>query len=240
MTGLYAIPSSSISWFIGCLGALVFGIKTFLRYRASHNELTKYVTWFSLLIALSLALFSVPSLFTLNPHTLLNIDLVGEAFFYLSLVFEAAIMWSLILRPYCPMRVLSIPVAIVSLAAWLYAIPHARLLVMNNFITGVNPTFTTWATAVLMIALFVPVGAYFLRQAPRQIGNKAILTSAVVGMVYLGTGLIAAGFEIITGELMTRTSVIGYDIFFTILLTAALWPRPAGAKSPINLSVKSS
>jgi hypothetical protein len=102
---------------------------------------------------------------------------------------------------------------------------------MNNFITGTNPTFTNWATAVLMVGLFVPVGLYFLRQAPRQSGRKAVFTSAVVGMVYLGTGLIAGGFEIITGELMTRTSVIGYDIFFTILLVVALWPRTANAKS---------
>jgi hypothetical protein len=229
MTQFDAIPASSISWLIGATGALIFAVKSFLRYHYSRNELTSYTAWFSLMIGLSLALFSVPSFFTLNPHTLLNIDLVGEAFFYVGLIFEAAIMWCLILRSYWRMRLLTIPVGIIGLAAWLYAIPHARLLVMDNFITGTNPTFTNWATAVLMVGLFVPVGVYFLRQAPRQNGRKAVFTSAVVGMVYLGTGLIAGGFEIITGELMTRTSVIGYDIFFTILLMVALWPRPTGS-----------
>lgn len=229
MIQLDAIPASSISWLIGAAGALIFGVKSFLRYHYSHTELTKYTAWFSLTIGLALTLFSVPSFFTLNPRTLLNLALTGEAFFYVSLIFEAAIMWCLILRSYCRMRLLTIPVGIIGLAAWLYAIPHARILIMDNFITGTNPTFTNWSTATLMVGLFVPVGVYFLRQAPRQSGRKAVFTSAVVGMVYLGTSLIAGGFEVVTGELMTPTSVIGYDIFFTILLVVALWPRPANS-----------
>lgn len=238
MTQFNDIPASSISWLIGATGALVFGVKSFVRYHYSRNELTKYTAWFGLMIGLSLALFSVPSFFTLNPRILLNIDLVGEACFYVSLIFEAAIMWCLILRSYWRMRFLTVPVGIIGLAAWLYAVPHARLLVMNNFITGTNPTFTNWATAVLMISLFVPVGLYFLRQAPRQSGRKAALTSAVVGSVYIGTGLVAGGFEIITGELMTHTSVIGYDIFFVILLVVALWPRSANARLTVSTSQK--
>lgn len=231
-----AIPASSISWLIGATGALTFGIKSFVRYHYSRNELTRYTAWFSLMVGLALVLFSVPSFFTLDPRTLLNIDLVGEGLFYVGLIFEAAIMWCLILRSYWPMRWLTVPVGVIGLAAWLYAIPHARILVMNDFITGTNPTFTNWATAALMVGLFVPVGLYFLRQTPRQNGRKAVLTSAVVGLVYVGIGLVAGGFEIVTGELMTRTSVVGYDIFFTILLIVALWPRPGNTKPPLRTS----
>jgi len=233
MTQLNAIPASSISWLIGATGALIFGVKSFVRYHYSRNELTRHTAWFGLMVGLALALFSIPSFFTLDPRTLLNIDLVGEGLFYVGLIFEAAIMWCLILRSYWPMRWLTIPVGVIGLGAWLYAIPHARIIVLHNFITGTNPTPTNWATAVLMVGLFVPVGLYFLRQAPRQNGFKAISTSAIVGMVYVGTGLVAGGFEIITGELMTPTSVISYDIFFTILLVVALWPRQDRAQPSV-------
>lgn len=225
MTQLDAIPASSISWLIGAAGALVFGFKSLIRYRSSRTELTRYTTAFSLTIGAALSVFGLPSLFTLNPHTLFYFDLTGEAFIYLSLVFEAAIVWCLILRSYLSIYWLTVPTGLIGAAAWVYALPHATLQFDKDVITGTNPTPTSWATAFLLVALFVPVGVYFLRQAPRQSNFKGALRSAIVGLVYLGTGLIGGGFIVVTGELMTPTSVVGLDIFFTILLVAALWPH---------------
>jgi hypothetical protein len=95
-------------------------------------------------------------------------------------------------------------------------------------------------TAVLLIGLFGPVGVYFLRQAPGQAGFKAIFTSAAVGLTYLGIGFIGGGFEIVTSQMMTPGSVIGFAIFFIVLLVSAVWPRRASAKPPLQFPTASS
>jgi len=79
------------------------------------------------------------------------------------------------------------------------------------------------------------VGLYFFRAAPKQASSKAVITSAAFGLAYLGIGLIGGGFEIVTGQLMTRTSVISNTIFFSILLVGVIWPRRGGAKPSIKL-----
>lgn len=144
-------------------------------------------------------------------------------------------MWFLVLRPRFPTRFVTVPVGILGLAAWLYSLPHTKLLLANNFITFLNPRATALAIAVLMIGLFGPVGIYFLRQAPGQAGFKAIFTSVAVGLTYLGIGFIGGGFEIITSQMMTPASVISNTIFFSVLLVAAIWPRRLNAKPPLQL-----
>lgn len=235
MTPLNAIPVDSLSWLIGSAACLILGGKSFFRYRRSRDELTKYIAWFALVTGLELAAYSVPSFFTLNTGSLLALGLAGEAFFYGSMLAQAAIVWFLILRPRFSIYYLIIPTGVLGLAAWLYSLPHTKLILSNNFITFLNPRFSTIVIGVLLIGLFGPVGLYFLRSAPRQAGFKAIFNSLALGLAYLGIGLIGGGFEIVTGQIMTPTSMISNTIFFTILLIAAAWPRRANAKPPLHL-----
>lgn len=236
MTPLDHIPLSSISWFIGGVALLILGVKSLLGYRHSRVELSKYITWFALVVSVALLFFSVPSFFTLNLHTLLPIDMVGEGFFYGGMIAQAAIVWCLILRSRVPMYALTVPVGLISLASWLYALPRAHIFLSSkNFVTYLDPRFSTLVIAGLMIFLFMPVGIYFLRLAPRQTGFKAILNSVVFGMVYLGIGLINGGFEIATGQVMTHTSVFGITLFFIFLLIGAIWPRRPSPKPSVQI-----
>jgi hypothetical protein len=235
MTPLNVIPVDSFSWLIGSAACLVLGVKSFLRYRRSRDELTKYVAWFALVVGAALATFCVPSFFTLNTSTLLFWDLLGEGFFFGGMMAQAAIMWFLLLRPRFSAYFVTIPVGVVGLAAWLYSLPNTKMILTNNFITYLNPRATALAIALLMIGLFGPVGLYFLRSAPRQAGFKAIFTSATVGLAYLGIGLIGGGFEIVTSQMMTPKSVISNTIFFSVLLVAAIWPHRANARPPLQL-----
>jgi hypothetical protein len=210
---------------IGSAACLILGGKSFFRYRRSRDELSKYMAWFFLVIGVSLAAFSVPSLFTLNAGTLLVTGLAGEVFFYGGMMAQAAIVWFLMLRPRFPIYFVTVPVGIVGLASWLYSLSRTKVLVESNFITFLNPRASTLVIAILMIGLFVPVGLYFLREAPRQTDFKAKLNSVAVSLAYLGIGLIGGGFEIATGQIMTRTSVFSNTIFFSVLLIGVIWPR---------------
>lgn len=236
MTPLNDIPLSSISWLIGAVALLILGIKSLFGYRHSRIELSKYITWFSLIVSLALFFFSVPSFFTLNLNTLRPLDMIGEGFFYGGMISQAAIVWCLILRSRVPMYVLTIPAGLISLASWLYAIPHATIhFSSHNFITYLDPRFSTLVIAGLMIFLFVPVGVYFLRLAPRQSGFKAVMNSVVFGVVYLGIGLTNGGFEIATGQVMTPKSVYGITLFFIFLLIVAVWPRKPNRKPAVQV-----
>ncbi len=217
MTALTDIPIDSISFLIGALACLVLGGKSLSRYRRSRDQLSKYMAWFALLTGIALAMFSMPSFFTLNPTALLFWGVAGEFPFFGGMVAQAAIMWFLILRRRMSLYLLTVPVAIIGLAASIYATGHTELIVSDNFVTFLNPRFTTLTIAVLMLGLFGPVGVYFLRMAPQQTSFKAMLNAVSLSGAYLGVGVIGAGFEIITGQIMTRTSVISNTIFFTLL-----------------------
>lgn len=239
MTPLNAIPIDSFSWLIGSVAILILGIKSLLRYRRSQDELTKYISRFALVMGVTLAMFCVPSFFTLHTRTLLIWDLVGEGFFFGGMMAQAAMMWFLILRPRFSAYFVTVPVGLVGLLAWLYALPYTKLVLANNFIYFLNPRLSTVVTAMLLIGLFGPVGAYFLRSAPRQMGFKAKFTSVAVGLTYLGIGLIGGGFEIVTGQMMTPSSVTSFTIFFSVLLVAAIWPRRSSTKSSLQLPTAS-
>jgi hypothetical protein len=236
MTALTDIPIDSISWQIGAAACLVLGFKSLTRYRRSRDELSKYMAWFALLTGIALAMFGFPSLFTLDTGTLLVWGLAGEFFFFGGMVAQAAIMWSLILRGRIPLYLITVPVAMLGLAASVYAVPHTELVLSNDFVTFFNPRFTTLVIAVLMFGLFAPVGLYLLRMAPRQDSFKSMLTSLGLSVAYLGIGIIGGGFEIVTGQIMTRASMPSNTLFFTFLLVAVLWPRRADAKPPLRLA----
>lgn len=236
MIALGDVPISSSSWLVGAVALLILGVKSLLGYRRSRVQLSKYITWFALLICASLFCFSIPAFFTLDMHTMLTFDLIGEGFFYASMVAQAAIVWFLMLRTRTSAYILTVPVALIGLAAWLYAIPRSTTQYLrHDFITYQDPRLSTLAIALLIIALFVPVGIYFLRLAPRQTGFKARLNSVIFGIVYIGIGLVNGGFELVTGQMMTTTSVYGIILFFIFLLIAALWPRRAGAKPSVQI-----
>lgn len=234
------IPLSSFSWFIGALGIFVMGVKSLQSYRRSRVELSKYISWFGLVVGLALFFFSVPSFFTANIHILFKFDVIGEALFYASMIAQAAIVWCLILRSRLSVYALTVPVGIISFVSWVYAARHARVYFSaKNFITYLDPRFSTLVIAFLMIFLFVPVGIYFLSLASKQSNFKAKLNSIGLGLVYVGIGLINGGFEIATGQVMTRTSALGISLFFTILLIISLWPRRAGKPTVQILSAAS-
>lgn len=236
MTALTDLPLDSISWQIGAVACLALGFKSLGRYRRSRDQLSKYMAWFALLTGIALAMFGFPSWFTLDTAALLVWGLVGEFFFFGGMVAQAAIMWFLILRGRVSIYLITVPAAIIGLAASLYAVPHTELVLENNFVTFFNPRFTTLAIAVLMFGLFAPVGVYLLKMVPEQDSFKSMLTSIGLSAAYLGIGLIGGGFEIVTGQIMTRASMPSNTLFFTFLLVAVLWPRRADAKNPLQLS----
>jgi hypothetical protein len=240
MTPLNAIPIDSISWLIGSAAVLILGGRSFLSYRHSRDELSKYMAWFALVMSAALAALSVPSFFTLDIGTLCAWVLVGEGFFYVSMIAQAAMMWFLFLRPRFPAWFVTVPVGIMGLLSWMYSLPGTYVLLTHNFMAFFNPRISTIVMAVLLIGLLGPVGLYFLRSAPRQTGFKAIFTSVALGLAYLGSGLTGGGFEIVTGQVMTPTSIIGFTIFFSVLLIAMIWPRRASAKPPMQLPTASS
>jgi hypothetical protein len=235
MTPLSEIPTDAISFLIGAAACLVLGGKSWLHFHRSRDDLSRYMAWFALLTGIALAMFSVPSFFTLNESVLLFWGVAGEFPFFAAMVAQAAIMWFLIIRPRFPVYYLIVPVAILGLAAAIYAVPYTQLTVEPNFILFQNPRFTALIIAALMLGLFGPVGIYFLKMAPRQDGFKSMLNAVSLSVVYLGVGVAGAGFEIIAGSIMTHFSVVTNTIFFSFFLLGVLWPRRADARLPLAL-----
>jgi len=224
VTSLSDIPINSFCWLLGAITLFVLAIKSLVGYRKSRGQLAKYMAWFGFVFGISLITFSVPSLFSLDPGTLRTSYIIGEFFFYIGMVTQAAIMWCLVLRRYFSIYYVTVPVATLVLAAWLYDIPRVRLSLAHNFITYYDPRPIPWAIIMLMIGLFVPVGAYFIRAASRQIGPKATVTSFVLGMMYVGIGLSTGSEELVTGQIISPASAIVNILISAMLLIALVMP----------------
>jgi hypothetical protein len=232
MTAVSDIPISSFTWLLGSAAVLVLGVKSLQSYRRSRTELLKYAAWFAIMIGISLTFFSLPSLFTLNPAVLLKWDLAGEVLYYGSMVVQAAMVWLLILRRYMSVYAATVPVALLCLSSWIYAIPRARVVASPDFVDYLDPRFSTFVMGGLLLVLFLPVGIYFLRLAPSQHGTKSVLNSLIFGLTYIGVGLTTGLIEIITGKIINRTTAPGLIVFFVALLVIALWPRRGSGAAP--------
>jgi len=219
------IPLNSIVWLLGSIACFTLSYRSFVSHRLSSNELSKYLVWFGLLMGCGQAWLAIPGFFTLDPHILRITYLVGEFFIYGSAVAQASILWCLILRTHLSLRTITIPVALVGLIAWVYALPRSTLDFSGTFINYRDPTFSTVVIGLILITLFVPVGIRFLQFAAKQTDSRGIITSLALGLVYIGVGIFTGGVELIRGQVITPYSAIGDLAFFSIMLIALTWPR---------------
>jgi hypothetical protein len=235
MVPLSEIPLNSFVWLLGAAACLMLGYRSFVSYRSSTNELSKYVAWFGVLMGIGQLWLAIPAFFTHDSDNLRLTYLIGEFFIYSSAVAQAAILWCIILRSMrLSIRAVTIPVAVVGFIAWFYALPRSTLRFSGNFINYRDPTFSTVIIGVLLIGLFVPVGVYFLRSAVKQTKSKAVLNGVALGLVYVGVGFFTGGIELLTGQVITPKSAIGDTAFFSIMLVALAWRRRPGVRSTVE------
>lgn len=227
MVPLSQVPLNSVTWLVGALACFVLSYRSYVSYRRSANELSKYLAWFGVLMGCGQSLLAIPAFFTLDPDSLRVTYLIGEFFIYSSAVAQAAILWCLILRFRLSLRAVTVPMALIGLIAWLYALPRSTLRFSDNFINYRDPVFSTVVIGIVLVGLFVPVGLYFLRSAAKQTKPKAILTSLALGLVYVGVGFFTGGLELLAGQVITPKSAIGDLAFFGIMLAVLAWPRRA-------------
>jgi hypothetical protein len=212
----------------------VLTIKSLAVYHKSRDQLAKYITWFGATFGICLIAFSVPSFFTLDPNTLRTSYLIGEFFFYMGMVTQAAIVWCLVLRRYFSVYYITTPIAVAGFGAWAYDISRAKLSLAHNFITYLLPTPTTWVIIIMMLTLFVPVGLYFIRAAHKQVGLKAIMTSYMLGTMYAGIGLSTSSQELFTRQIISPSSAIVNIVISALLLFALVMPWQLGFRMPVR------
>lgn len=231
MTPLSEVPINSLAWTFGLAACLALGIRSFIVYRRSYSQLTKYICWFFMIMAVCLAFFGPPAFFTLDVDTLHNTYIIGEVFMYLGFIPQAAILWSLLLRQYFSVYVITIPTALVGLASWLYATPNSILYLENGFIDYREPFVSRLALVLLFGGLFIPVGLHFMKATMRQSGFKDRFVTFVLGSVYAGVGISIAVHLLTVRHVVSPASSVGNLIFFILLLVAIIWPRREKAKS---------
>jgi hypothetical protein len=237
MTPLADIPLNTYCWLVGAVTLIVLGMKSVIGYRKSRLELSKYMAWFSWVFLPCLLAFSVPALFTLDPGIIRTTSLIGEFFFFMGLVTQSAILWFLILRRYMPIYYVTGPTAALGTACWLYDIARSRVVLEQGFINYYDPRIVSIIIALMMTALFVPVGVYFIRAASLQSSFKATIASFALGMMYIGIGLSTASEELIARQLLTPYSAVVNLIIAAFVLLALLLPWKFNVRLPAPVRV---
>lgn len=234
MVALSEVPFNSFVWLMGSLACFMLCYRSFASYRRSKNELSKYLAWFGLLMGIGQAWLAVPPFFTLDPEILRKTYLAGELIIYSSAIAQAAVLWCLVLRTRVSLRTVTLPITIIGLASWLYAVPRSTIhFGENNFIIFKDPLISTIIVGVVLVGLFVPVGIYFLRAAAKQSNPKAVLTSLALGVVYIGVGVFTGGIELLVGQVITPRSALFDLAFFFVMFSVLLWPHRTTVKTPV-------
>lgn len=230
MVSLSAVPLNSYTWLMGSIACYMLFYRSYINYRSSRNELSKYLAWFGILMGTGQVFLSLPAFFTLNTDTLRATYLMGEFVIYASAIAQAAVLWCLLLRSKVSIYAATLPIAVIGSVSWLYAVPHSTLEISNNFITYRDPLFSTIVIGLVLVCLFIPVGIYFMRSASQQTHTKAILTSLTLGLVYVGVGIFTGGVELVTGQVITPKTAIGDLAFFIVMASVLLWPHRAASR----------
>ena len=231
MVALSDVPLNSFVWTMGSIACFMLFYRSYASYRRSRNELSKYLAWFGLLMGIGQALLALPSFITLDTDVLRITYLMAEFMIYGSAVAQAAVLWCLVLRSHVSIYAATVPIGLLGLASWLYAIPRSTLEISDGFINYRDPAFSTAVIGLVLMGLFIPVGIYFLRSARQQTDTKAILTSLTLGLVYIGVGFFTGGIELITGQVITPVSAVFDLAFFTVMAGVLLWPHRAAVRA---------
>lgn len=231
MVPLSEIPINSLAWTLGAIATMAVAIRSFVTYKRSYSQLTGFIFWFAFLISIGLFFFGLPSLFTFDISILHATYKIGEVFMYASFIAQGAILWSLMLRQYVSVYAVTIPVALIGFATWLYALNRSVLFLEDNFVGYWEPRICNYLLAALFFALFIPVGLHFIRAMVRQTGFKNRLVPFGLGIVYASTGLFAGIHLIVVRNISALETSWMYMSFYIFLLMVTVWPRREKAKT---------
>lgn len=221
------IPYNSITWILGSLALMAFGLRSFFAYRESGNEIAKIYCGISLSFAVGFLLFGLPAVFTIDTTKLIKTYVLSEAFIQLGMQFQVWLLWFIGLRNRVRLRYLLLASGLMSASIVVIEAFTSRYKIMTNplFFVSMDIPLALIMKSILYIAVCWPLGYFFIVQARHQASFRSKLTSYVTGLVFLIISAGAVASCITSGGGDTYSSSVIDSIVFIGFLVVNLIPR---------------
>lgn len=226
---MQSIPSNIIPWLVGFPVFSLFGWRALKNYQRLRNPLSGYFAIGGISMALAFFLWSVPFLFTNSETPMQVVSIVGDFFFYLALVSQAALVYYLTLRNKIPKAVFMTPVlviAIVGFSSHAYGYLHNGVAIVDGQFEYTLPFIASIAQIILLANVFLVGVLLFSRLKEQDTGRSK---SNLIGIaLLLMLSATAGALNIISSGKPNETLPIiasyagGFIVFLLILLFARI------------------
>lgn len=231
------VPINAITWSLGFVAFCIFTLKSRNSYRLTKNPLARMYFWLGLSFATSLFFFGVPGLFTQNLHTLRISYFLADLFAQVTMQVGFWLMWFLGLRNRISLRLLlafTIPFSVI-LMILQGLTSHVALSQSPYLIQYLDQTPVLILKSIIYGAVSLPLGFFFLRQAPSQLNPRAKIKSAAIGLAFVIVAIASISNCIFDKGSDTKGSATIVAIFFVIFIFAQLLrPSRGGSATQVK------
>jgi len=227
------VPINAVSWSLGALALYMFAFKSWRSYRTTRNPLGRMYCVLGLTFGTALFFFGVPGLFTRDVSVLRITYFLADLFVQISMQVQLWLLWFLGLQGRT--RLVYLYLITVPFSAVLMTLQaltsHVDISWSPYLIVYTDGTAVLILKSIIYLAIALPIGYFFVREAPRQSTFKARAQSFMAGLTFIVVCLAATSNNIFDKGSDTPTSAAVISVLFIIFFLAELLrssgPKPA-------------
>jgi hypothetical protein len=222
MLPLSDIPVAVIAWTVGAFASISIGLRAFISYRATRNEVSKYYVGFGLILGAGELMYQIPAWFTQDTTVLRLWALAGDLCFYASMIILARVIWFYSLKRFIRFGVLAAILVAWTAVTWGIDFFTSTVTISPGNIEWNDVPIAGTMRAIFYIAILLPNGWYVLSRALSEKGSRARLRAYTLGIGFLAVGG-ALSYEYIANRGTIPDTI---DLMFLIIFTClffAIW-----------------
>lgn len=226
------VPVNAIAWSLGSLSSYVFTFKSWRSYRVTRNPLGRMYCVLGLTFGTALFFFGVPGLFTRDVHILRVTYFLADLFVQISMQVQLWLLWFLGLRNRVRLvylYLISIPFSAVLMTLQAMT-SHVSVSQSPYLIVCTDQTAVLVLKSIIYVVIALPVGYFFVRQAPHQVTLPTKIKTFLTGATFITVCLAATANNIFDKGSDTAGSAAVISLFFIIFLLVELL-RPSGRRT---------
>ena len=217
---IYPLPTNIIPFFVLGLSILLFGIRGIYLYKKQKTPLILYYGAGAILGGISALLYSLPFLFTQNEEYLKLTTIVGDIFYFGSILVMVRLIWYMGLNKKISFLWILLPYLAMIFGAFistLVAFPDIHYSFANDGVHYPVPVIASWFFAAMSSA-YVFVGILTLKHTRSISDHKQRMRLLLIGLSFLVGGVFAIyNFLFSQGSNSNLISMVGYLIAAIIL-----------------------
>ena len=221
------VPINAITWTIGAIAYYAYAARSWASYHAAKNPLAHIYFWMTLIFGTAFLLFGAPALLFIDPLRLRVTYVLADVFVQAGMQTQVWLMWFIRFRNRFRLRhmlalsmTFSAILLIIEAATSTVSIQASPYLVIYA-----DKPIVLILKSIIYLSVAMPLGYFFVRQAPAQPSLRGRLLSLLTGFIFLGVGLSATSNNIFDRGSDTLSSALVTGGIFVVTFILCAFPR---------------